>query len=151
MRIAIEPLAAADAGAVYAVERECFSVPWSLDALTRELTENKIAVYMAAVKYDGAERAVIGYCGMWHIVTEGHITNIAVLPEYRRMGVGTMLLSRLLAIAAEKQMLGVTLEVRMGNAGAMRLYNKFGFKAEGIRKRYYDDTGEDAVIMWKYF
>jgi len=150
MAIVIEPLAACDAEAAYAVERESFSVPWSLDALVRELTENKIAVYLAAVRREDKARELIGYCGMWHIVNEGHITNIAVLPRYRRMGVGTMLLSRLLDIASERRMLGLTLEVRMGNRSAMGLYHKFGFKAEGIRKNYYEDTGEDAVIMWKY-
>jgi ribosomal-protein-alanine N-acetyltransferase len=88
---------------------------------------------------------------MWRVVNEGHITNIAVAAKERRRGVGTLLLLNLTAKAREMNMFGLTLEVRIGNEQAQRLYTKFGFKPEGLRKNYYSDTKEDAVIMWKYF
>ena len=88
---------------------------------------------------------------MWHIVNEGHVTNIAVSPDYRRMGIGEKLLKALFDVAEEREMIGITLEVRISNTAAQKMYTKNGFKPEGFRKRYYSDTGEDAVIMWKYF
>jgi ribosomal-protein-alanine N-acetyltransferase len=147
---------------VHAIERESFAIPWSLDAFKQELTENKVAIYIvASIRRSGSESPtarllpkgsapVIGYAGMWHVVTEGHITNIAVAPEFRKQGVGSALLSRLCCIAQEKGMIGLTLEVRVGNRNAMNLYHKYGFKVEGIRKNYYADTHEDAIIMWKH-
>jgi len=85
------------------------------------------------------------------VVNEGHITNIAVTEDCRRQGIGDMLLTALEAQARIRRMIGLTLEVRVGNEYAMRLYNKHGFKIEGLRKNYYADTKEDAAIMWKYF
>ena len=87
---------------------------------------------------------------MWHVVNEGHIINVAVKEEKRRKGVGALLIKKLIEIALEKEMIGLTLEVRISNTAGQRLYHKFGFKAEGIRRKYYADTGEDAIIMWKY-
>ena len=127
------------------IELDSFAVPWSRRDFEQELN-NKNAIYIIASE----DNKVIGYAGMWHVVNEGHIVNIAVKTEKRRMGVGTMLMKKLIDIALEKEMIGLTLEVRMSNAAGQRLYNKFGFKVEGIRRRYYSDTGEDAIIMWKY-
>ena len=106
-----------------------------------------MAIYYVAVE-DGK---ILGYAGMWHVVVEGHITNVGVLEEARCKGIGSMLMEKLIEIGVEKKMYGITLEVRMGNAPAQALYHKYGFKAEGIRKNYYPDTKEDAIIMWKYF
>ena len=106
-----------------------------------------MAIYFVAVDNDKA----IGYAGMWHIVNEGHITNVAVLPEYRRQGVGDMLMEAVDKKADELEIEGVTLEVRISNYGAQKLYTKHGYKPEGFRKKYYTDTNEDAVIMWKYY
>ncbi|GHV38763.1 ribosomal-protein-alanine acetyltransferase [Clostridia bacterium] len=131
---------------VLAVENASFSVPWSARSLSDELL-NKHAYYFVALS--GNE--VIGYCGMWHIVNEGHITKIAVRADYRRQGVGAMLIEELCLLAKRKRMIGLTLEVRMNNRAAHALYAKCGFKPEGIRKSYYSDTKEDAVVMWKYF
>ena len=136
----------ADLDEVCAIEEESFSTPWSRESISSEIVGNKIAIYIVAKE----EGRVLGYAGMWHVVTEGHITNIAVAPSQRRRGIGDMLLMEMIRIATERQMIGITLEVRMGNRAAMQLYAKHGFKAEGIRKKYYRDTGEDAVIMWKY-
>jgi ribosomal-protein-alanine N-acetyltransferase len=88
---------------------------------------------------------------MWHVVNEGHINNIAVDEPYRRLGVGSLLMDKLFELAHEKEMIGLTLEVRIGNRAAMGLYHKYGFKVDGIRKNYYADTKEDAAVMWKYF
>ena len=132
---------------VYEIECASFPLPWSKRDFVKELTENKLALYIVA-RCDGV---IAGYAGMWHIVNEGHITNVAVAEAWRKRGVGDLLVTRLLALAVEKGMVGVTLEVRMGNVRAMSLYAKHGFKPEGIRKGYYTDTNEDAVIMWKWF
>jgi len=133
--------------AVFEIDRHSFSSPWTKESLRKELTGNERAVYLTAL-FGGA---VIGYAGMWHIVNEGHITNIAVSEEHRRKGVGGAILSKLIETAREREMIGLTLEVSIANLPAQRLYAGHGFKPEGIRKDYYKDTHEDAVIMWKYF
>jgi len=131
---------------VYEIERDSFSVPWSKESLYKDFMQ-KHAHYFVALDENGS---ICGYCGMWHIVNEGHITNIAVKPENRRQGIGEQLVERLIDLAYEKEMIGITLEVRMNNAPAHGLYARAGFKPEGIRKGYYSDTKEDAVVMWKY-
>lgn len=130
------------------VENSCFHIPWTKQDFIREINENKMAVYFVAL--DETEK-VVGYAGMWHVVNEGHITNVAVLEECRGRGIGRLLLEALFDVAREREMIGITLEVKISNAPAQKLYTGLGFKPEGIRKRYYADTGEDAVIMWKYF
>lgn len=131
---------------VFEIEKNCFVTPWTYDALKKELAENKLATYLVALK----DEEVVGYAGMWHVVNEGHITNIAVKEEYRRKGVGTMILDAFVDQAYRLNMIGITLEVRVSNLGAQRMYTKLGFKPEGFRKNYYADTKEDAIIMWKY-
>lgn len=131
---------------VYDIELDSFSIPWSKNDLERDIFENKLSLYLVAL-YNGE---VCGYAGLWHVVTEGHITNIAVKNEYRNLGVGHMLMKAIEKNCIEKEMTGITLEVRMNNIPAQKLYLKNGFKVEGIRKNYYADTKEDALIMWKY-
>ncbi|MCL2874535.1 MAG: ribosomal protein S18-alanine N-acetyltransferase [Defluviitaleaceae bacterium] len=143
--IRTEPMTISHLEDVYEIEMSSFSIPWDRDDFVKELNENDKAIYVVAFFDD----KVVGYGGMWHIVNEGHITNIAVLEQYRKNKIGTAILSRMIQIADEKEMIGITLEVRVGNESAMKLYSKFGFKAEGLRKNYYADTKEDAVIMWK--
>lgn len=121
-----------------------FPITWSKDSFEKELT-NKYARYMVAVK-DGL---VVGFAGMWIILDEAHITNIAVHPEYRDFGIGTMLMESLISICKIENVIGITLEVRVSNQRAINLYKKFGFVEEGIRKAYYEDNKEDALIMWK--
>jgi len=145
--IEIMPMTKEHIDEVSKLEEICFYTAWTKEDFIKEITENKLAIYLVAI-LDGK---IIGYSGMWHIVDEGHITNIAVLPENRRCGVGSKLVQRLIDIAIEKWIVGLTLEVRIGNFSAQKLYTGFGFKPEGIRNRYYSDTGEDAVIMWKRF
>ena len=139
--------------AVYALETRSFPIPWSKNELRRELS-NPNAIYKVALiknKEYPNDLTLAGYAGMWHIVNEGQITNIAVDTNFRGMGIGSLLIDSLVAYAKSKQMIGLTLEVRISNTIAQKLYHKHGFKPEGIRKRYYADTGEDAIIMWKYF
>lgn len=132
---------------VLKIEESCFTIPWSRQAFEREMNENKFAIYRIAV-LDGE---IVGYAGMWHVVTEGHITNVAVLEQYRRKGIAEALMKEMIAVAEQKEMIGMTLEVRISNIAAQKLYIKFGFRPEGFRKHYYEDTKEDAIIMWKYF
>lgn len=132
---------------VVQVEEACFTIPWTRNDFEREIYENTMAIYYVALCDD----KVIGYAGMWHVVTEGHITNVAVLEGYRRQGVADALMEKMIAVAIEKEMIGITLEVRINNQAAQKLYIKYGFRPEGFRKNYYADTKEDAIIMWKYF
>ena len=132
--------------AVYEIECESFSVPWTKASFRHELEENKMAYYFAALEND----MVVGYAGMWHVINEGHITNIAVKKTHRGKGIGDGLMNELVKLAEELEMIGITLEVRTGNTSAQELYKKHEFIEEGIRKEYYQDTGEDALVMWKY-
>lgn len=127
------------------IEKLSFSIPWSRNAFLEELQNNRFAVYISAM----ANEKVVGYAGMWKIIDEGHITNIAVHPEYRRMGIGKKLLEELINISKKSGITRITLEVRKSNTVAQSLYIKYGFKPAGIRKEYYADNGEDAIIMWK--
>lgn len=142
----IIPMTVEHIDGVLAVEEATFSIPWTRKDFEREMTENNLAIYYVAV----ADGKIVGYAGMWHVITEGHITNVAVLEDYRKQGIGDALMAQLEQVAMEKEMIGITLEVRINNTPAQRLYHKHGYRAEGLRKNYYPDTHEDAVIMWKY-
>ncbi len=123
-----------------------FPIAWSRESFEKELL-NVFAKYFVAVK-DGR---VLGYGGMWIIIDEAHITNIAVHPSYRGEGVGDNILKAMIAQCGAQRVTAMTLEVRSSNEPAKNLYKKYGFKEEGIRKAYYEDNHEDAIIMWKYF
>ena len=127
------------------IENESFAIPWSRSSIEKEL-KNNFAIYAVAIE----NNKVLGYGGMWHVVNEGHITNIAVHKDYRRKGIGQAIIEKLVEIAEEKEMIGLTLEVRKSNTPALEQYKKNGFKLEGIRPEYYEDNKEDAYIMWKY-
>lgn len=129
------------------IEQLSFSIPWSVDSIRNELEANTRAVYMAAVS---DQNKVIGYAGMWDILGEGHITNIAVHPDFRNKGIASKLLNEIISCAIKRNIKSLTLEVRKSNFAAISLYKKFGFVEYGIRKGYYEDNGEDAIIMWKY-
>lgn len=144
--ITIVPMAAEDIPGVLEVEEKSFTSPWSREAFVFELFHNKVAYYLVAK----AEDKVIGYGGMWLLLDEAHVTNIAVHPDWRRRGVGEKLLSRLMADAKERGAERMTLEVRKSNWSARRLYEKLGFVTLGCRRNYYTETHEDALIMWKY-
>jgi ribosomal-protein-alanine acetyltransferase len=131
---------------VLKIDALSFPTPWSRESFEREIETNKFARYVVAKK-DGV---VIGYAGMWLILDEGHITNIAVHPEYRGIGAGNLLLEALIEICRTESITSLTLEVRKSNLVAQNLYKKYNFLEQGIRKEYYGDNKEDAVIMWKY-
>lgn len=126
------------------IENVSFSDPWSRDSMEKELSNN-FARYVVVKKQD----LVVGYGGMWLILDEGHITNIAVHPDYRGIGIGNEIVKALIRICIAENINALTLEVRKSNLAAIKLYSKFGFVAEGIRKAYYADNHEDAIIMWK--
>ena len=132
-----------DADAIAALERICFAVPWSRESILADLGNNPAAKYLLA-EQDGE---VAGYVGMWHVLDEGQITNLAVRPEHRRQGVATLLLGALLAEARAEKVARVMLEVRERNTGAIALYESMGFRRNGLRKGYYPDDGDNAVLM----
>ena len=122
-----------------------FATAWSIDSFNNELN-NKFAKYVVAKCDD----KIIGYGGMWLIIDEAHITNIAVHPEFRRTGAASLILKNMVDICKLESVISMTLEVRDSNMAARNLYGKFGFISEGIRRKYYADNKEDAIIMWKH-
>lgn len=147
MRVQIIMAAPQHLDGIMVIENLSFRIPWSRDAMLEEITGNKFAYYLCAA----VEDRVVGYAGMWHVCDEGHITNIAVHPEFRGEGVGSALMEGLIGHAVETGIVAMTLEVRKSNIVAQALYRKFGFVDAGFRKAYYADNGEDALIMWKNF
>lgn len=134
----------ADIGTVVRIERESFAAPWSQEAFRTELTQNHFARYMV-MERDGI---ILGYGGMWLIVDEAHVTNIAVREPYRGQGLGERLLREMMRTAAWLGARRMTLEVRVSNDRAQSLYRKLGFCGSGLRPGYYSDNHEDALIMW---
>jgi len=127
------------------IDKLCFSTPWSEDSFTQEITSNDIALYIVAVIDD----LIVGYAGLWLIVDEGHITNVAVHPDFRRRKIAKALVQVLIDVSEKKGAVRHTLEVRTLNDAAIRLYEAFGFQEVSIRKGYYEDDNEDAIIMWR--
>jgi len=132
-----------DVDSVLIVEEQSFTVPWSRAGFVGEM-KNELAHYLVMV--DSGK--IIGYAGMWIIVDEAHVTNVAILPAYRGRKLGEKLMSALIEHAKARGALCMTLEVRTSNIVAQNLYTKFGFAPKGIRRNYYSDTQEDALIMW---
>ena len=135
------------AAQMFAIENEAFAAPWSQDALMQEISHKHAVCFVAT---DENEK-IHGHAYMRQIINEGHINNIAVQKESRRLGIGSLLANALIAAAHSREMIGLTLEVRESNAAAIALYKKHGFKEEGIRKNYYANPTEDGIIMWNYF
>jgi [ribosomal protein S18]-alanine N-acetyltransferase len=133
-----------DLDQILEVEHASFTTPWSREAFYNELYNNKFAVYLVLEK----DHVVIGYCGVWIVIDEAHVTNVAILPQYRGRKLGEAMLSKLMSIAREKGARSMTLEVRVTNHVAQSLYRKLGFQNGGIRKNYYSDNQEDALVMW---
>lgn len=130
---------------VLAIEETSFPTPWSRQSFYYEVTENDFAFYLVAIH----EGRVIAYAGIWLVLDEAHITNVAVHPEYRGCGVGRAIMLKIIGSAALLGAVRMTLEVRPSNYVAIGLYESLGFERRGIRKGYYTDTNEDAIIMWK--
>ena len=148
--IRIEPMRPADLDAVVEIERASFPSPWSRRAFLYELEQNRVA-HLWVGRADGAIRSkprpVVGYLCVWVIAGEIHVTNLAVHPAWRRQGVARHLLGALLEHYRRDGATRVVLEVRPGNVEARRLYEAFGFREVGLRKGYYFDTGEDALLL----
>lgn len=132
---------------VMEIERLSFATPWTKEAFENEIRRNLCARYIVATK-DGKS---IGYAGMWLIIDECHITNVAVHPDYRGIHVGDALMKYMTNLGLAKGVSTMTLEVRKTNIVAQNLYNKYGFEPVGLRRGYYGDNGEDAIIMVKKY
>ncbi len=132
-----------DAKEIFAIEMECFSVPWSLDSIETELLNEDKKLYYVVEDANG----VVGYAGAWLVYDEGQITNIAIRPSARRQGFGAKLTSALIEECFKRGMHEIFLEVRISNLSALSLYRKLGFTVKGMRKNYYSEPKEDAYIM----
>ena len=132
----------ADIENVIAIERASFQFPWSTRFFLDELQVDCARSILAEV--DGR---IVGYVLFWLVSEEVDIHNIAVHPDFRRQGIGRLLLEQVVAAARRQERLRVTLDVRFSNASAQSLYRRFGFVAHGLRKAYYSDNGEDALVM----
>jgi ribosomal-protein-alanine N-acetyltransferase len=128
---------------VQAIEKASFTSPWPPHAYRSEIETNRLAHYLVVQVQD----RVIAYGGIWLMVDEAHVTTFAVHPLWRRRHIGDQLLLALLDIAVARHAHEATLEVRLSNLAARKLYEKFGFRPVGLRPRYYSDDGEDALIM----
>lgn len=128
---------------VCGLEESSFLSPWTKNMLEEEL-------YNLNAHYTVIEvnNKIVGYGGFWKVIDEGHITNIAVHPHYRSLGYGKAIVSALIQKAKDLDIIAMTLEVRVSNEIAVSLYEEFGFVSSGIRKKYYQDNNEDALIMW---
>ena len=141
--ISFRPLRAEDAEAVARIERESFPTPWSREDFWREAS-NDFACYIVALE----DAEIIGFGGCWISFEEAQVTNIALTSAQRGRGLGKVLMAKLMRVAAERGAERMTLEVRPSNTSALRLYEGLGFAAIGVRKKYYQDNDEDAILMW---
>jgi ribosomal-protein-alanine N-acetyltransferase len=135
------PMRACDTSGVAQIERKCFSRPWSEQALREELVNPNARFFVALVNGQA-----VGYGGMHCVCGECYIDNIAVLPQFRRLGIGEKLLNRLCRQAVWENSIFLTLEVRASNQAAIELYEKYGFTQRGVRKNFYSDPVEDGLI-----
>jgi len=140
----IRPMERADVSRVHEIECTCFRSPWSKLALLGEL-RNDVAHYLVMVAEDGV---ICGYGGMWVLFEEAHVTNVAIMPEYRGKGRGKRLMRAMMRHAVKRGAEKMTLEVRESNTVAQNLYAGLGFEQNGFRPGYYSDTGEGAKLLW---
>ena len=145
--IDLRPLTLTDLGAIERIEQSAYPTPWSRSMFAGEIAKQS-SICLGAVDTDGADR-LVGYLIISRYADAWHIMNVAVDPDYRRQGVATKLLNRLFEATAGDDRRGYTLEVRVSNGQAIKLYEGLGFVARGIRRGYYTDNREDALIMWK--
>ncbi|MGE5244655.1 MAG: ribosomal protein S18-alanine N-acetyltransferase [Betaproteobacteria bacterium] len=144
---AIEPLASTeDLDAVLAIERASFTNPWTREMYLAEL-ENRDVSFCYVIR--DASGAIIGFCSFWRVLDEMHINNVAVRPEHRRAGAGTALMQEVLRQGARLGARRATLEVRRSNEEARRLYERLGFAVAGVRRAYYSQPVEDALVLWR--
>jgi ribosomal-protein-alanine N-acetyltransferase len=142
----IRALQLRDLPAIERIERDSYATPWSRSMFAGELSKSS-SICLGA--FDDNTNELVGYLIVSRYVDAWHVMNIAVSPELRRGGVGTAMLRRLFELTAGDGRRGYTLEVRVSNAAAIKLYERLGFQQRGIRRGYYTDNREDALIMWK--
>ena len=161
-RLTLEPMREADVPAVQEIERAIFSTPWPRNAYYRELASRNTAHYIVLRRRwegpidgprppgvrPGDDDEIVGYGGMWRMYDEAHVTTIGVRKDVQGHGYGRVLFAGLVQAAYELGAKWVTLEVRVSNVSAQRMYEGFGFKVIGRRRGYYTDNGEDAIVMW---
>jgi [ribosomal protein S18]-alanine N-acetyltransferase len=145
VNVELRRLEARDLDIVEEIERASYPTPWSRSMFAAELRKPS-ALAIGAYREDGE---LVGYAFVSRYVDAWHVMNVAVAPHFRRRGVATELLQRLFEVTAADQRRGYTLEVRVSNVEAIRLYERLGFEARGIRRGYYTDNREDALIMWR--
>lgn len=146
--VTLRKMELSDIPQVVEIEKQSFPTPWSAFAFTCEILDNNFANYYV-ITAEQDENMILGYGGMWVIIDEAHVTNIAIMPSYRGKRLGELLLRQLILAALAKGGEKITLEVRVSNKPAQKLYERLGFAPGGLRKGYYLDNNEDALIMWK--
>lgn len=144
MTIQIEPMSLQTVDAVAQIEAECFSKPWSYDAFVAELSNPAAVTFVA-----DADGEIAGFINLGVVLDEATVNNIAVKQTYRRRGIGRALMTAAIDYCQNNRLNVLMLEVRQSNRAAIALYERFGFQAVGIRKRFYDEPEEDAVLMNK--
>lgn len=135
---------ASQAEGIAEIERHCFPTPWT----TEQIKSSSDSTVFFIAKVDGK---TVGYGGMYTVLDEGYVTNIGVLPQYRKQGIGKKIVNKLIDFSIEKGLTFLSLEVRVSNVAAINLYSSFGFEEIGKRKNFYSNPREDALIMTKYF
>lgn len=148
--VLIQPMSYHDIPTIEVLEQLCFAAPWSGETYRHELAHNKLCSYWVmrpSPQANGAAPPILAYGGYWLMGAEAHIMTIATHPDYRRQGLGRLLLAAMIDHAHSAGAIEITLEVRAGNHSAQEMYKAMGFVVVGLRKRYYTDNGEDAILM----
>lgn len=144
----IRPIREEDVRQIHEIETLCFAMPWSEESILHDIRENVVARWLVL---DDGEGSVLAYAGMWFVLDEAHVCNVAVHPDHRRKGYGKRIFTALCDMAKANSMALMTLEVRRSNLPAQALYHECGFLDVGYRRRYYEDNKEDALIMFREF
>ena len=144
-KITLRPAASSDVRNISILEERVFPTPWSEESIRHDIEHNENAL-VAVAEWNGT---FAGYLDVWQVVGEGQVNNFGVLPEFRDKGIGSQLMQYMMEWLLENGNLEISLEVRVSNEGAIRLYHRMGFRELGVRKNYYLDTGEDALLMSK--
>ncbi|WGV28679.1 ribosomal protein S18-alanine N-acetyltransferase [Halotia branconii] len=147
LELKLQLLTSKDLSAILELDQACFGGLWTMEGYQRELgspNSDLIGLFSSI-----SQTKLLGMGCFWSILEEAHITILAVHPQYHRQGLGQALLYSLLQTASDRGLERATLEVRTSNLAAISLYQKFGFKTAGRRRRYYQDNGEDALILWR--
>ena len=141
---------AQDLDAVLEVEATSFTNPWTREMYLREMENPRVSyIHVLRIRGGADEGTVAGFCSFWRVFDELHINNLAIKPEYRGCGMGTALLEHAMGVAARLGARRATLEVRRSNDAARRIYERLGFEFAGVRRNYYTNPTEDALMLWR--